>query len=691
MGLMLVWNSGDIMAQKRLGTKYYKVGRHHDALSSWQKVKKIDKDIDLLILKGISNYHTNNLDACIRDMSLAHSKKTKDNRVFKYAGLAYMSKYDYKEASNFFKSYLNTLKSKDKEYWWAVHQIKKCGLAINYTYKMPEGFVENLNIPVNTLYDELKPIISPNHEDRFYFNSNRKSATGGLRNKKSLSDEKKGIYHFDMFKTEVFNGQYEDPSIFLPILNSPQHDILQGFSEDGEIVYYIKSKNFFQGELLYEKFDLEKIQGNTKLELNIPFHSEAGDRDLFWVHDNLFLFSSLEHEGFGGYDIFYCQMIDGQWQSPVNMGSEINTKDNEISPFLVNSGDVLFFSCDKTETLGGFDIYKSANIDNKWSEPQSLNFPINSPRDDLDMFISPDGSYGLFSSNRAESIGGHDIYIAYFNEPIYEQREKTNQPFFTQLNSDIIDEKEVSFVLEDIQNSSIQRDFKSNSLTFKQGEMTLNPNNLNTLKTLTEILVLYPDLNVLLVSHTTPNSNNYTDLYLSNKRSEIVINELINNKISKDRLNSVGCGSTFPINQTLKPENSSNSNPNNDRMEIILTQNNYKGLRILYDFENLILPEKDNNWNNLHRSFQEMTYKIEIAQSFISFDYNSLVTDPSLVTIEKNNNSSFSYYFGLFNDIETAKLSTVKGTIVPFYKGIKLKKEEYFKYFDQYPELENLK
>jgi len=636
--------NGGVWAQKRLGRKHFEVKRHHDALAAWQKVKELEKDIDLLLLRSVSHYHTNNLDACIHDMSLAHAKKTKDNRVFKYAALAYMSKYDYKEAAKFFKSYLNTLKPKDKEYWWAIHQIKKCGSAVNYIYKTPMAFVENLNVPVNSLYDERKPIISPTNIDRIYLNSNRSIATGGLRNKKGMNDEKKGIYHYDMFKTELYNGQYEELSVFLPILNSPQHDIIQGFSEDGEIVYYIKSNNYFQGQLFSDTFALELVSATNNINNSLPFNAKIGDRDLFWVHDSLFLFSSLEHKGFGGYDIFYCQMIDGQWQSPVNMGPQINSKDNEISPFLVNSGYVLFFSCYKTETLGGFDIYKSANIDNKWSEPQSLHYPINSPRDDVDMFISPDGTNGLFSSNKAESIGGYDIYIFSFSEPIYEQRENSNAPSFTLVDNELDKEKNIYLVMEDPTSSAIQRDFKVNSLIFQQGEMTLKSNNLNTLKNLTEILILYPNLNVILVSYTTPGVNNYSDLYFSIKRSEIVINELTSKNIAKERIKAFGCGSEFPISQSLKSGNTSITNPINDRVEVILTHNNYKGLNLIYDFENLILPEKDNNWNNLHKSFQDMAYNIEITQSFIAFDYNSMVSDPSLVTIEKNKNNSFSYY-----------------------------------------------
>lgn len=686
---LLTYNNPWGYGQKKIAKKYFEAGRYPEASEAFQRVKKLEKKVDLLVLRGITHYYTNNLDACISDMSLANSKNSEDNRRLKYAGLSFMSKYDYKEAAYLFKLYLKTLTPQDKDYGWTANQIKRCGHALGYKYKEPLAFVENLNTPVNSVQDELKPIFSPTYFNKLYFSSNRQEATGGLRNFKGLSDNIKGRYYLDMFQVDLLNGQYEEPQIFLPLLNSPKHEILQSINSEGQIAYYIKSEDFHYGILYSDTFELNKVKNTQTKRVDLPFYSEKGDKDLTWVNDSLFLFSSKMLGGYGGYDIYFCQRINNVWQTPQNIGSEINTIDNEISPYLVNSGDILFFSSDKTQTLGGFDIFKSIFEGNQWSAPSSLNYPINSSRNDINLVLSPDGSFGLFSSNRADAIGGYDIYIAYFNEPVYEQLEKVSQPEFISYlskNQEGYENKQI-FEDEDNKASRIPREFISKSLLFRDNETVLSPNNKIIIKTLANIMTLYPETEVVLVSHTIPKSNNYSDMYFSIKRADIVIEELKGLKIAKDRIYSIGCGSDFPFSLVQDSDGKQTDRLINNRIEIRLINESYPNLNVVYDFEMNNIEAAPSNWLKLHRGLTGLFYKIEIAESHFAMNYTVIADDPSWITIEKYDNEPFKYYYGLFEDLKSVEKSGVKGNIIPFYKGKRISTEEIDQWLDKFPEL----
>jgi outer membrane protein OmpA-like peptidoglycan-associated protein len=64
--------------------------------------------------------------------------------------------------------------------------------------------------------------------------------------------------------------------------------------------------------------------------------------------------------------------------------------------------------------MGGFDIFKSVLDNGRWSKPENLGYPINTPDDDLFFTLSASGKHGYFSSARAGGKGGQDLYMITF-------------------------------------------------------------------------------------------------------------------------------------------------------------------------------------------------------------------------------------------------------------------------------------
>ena len=128
--------------------------------------------------------------------------------------------------------------------------------------------------------------------------------------------------------------------------------------------------------------------------------------------------------GFGGLDIYVTRRdANGKWQKAVNMGPAINTPGNEKSPFIHTDSQTLYFSSSSFRDpksgntqpghrgLGGYDIFYT-RLDGKdtWIEPKNIGYPINTEKNDLGFFVSTDGRYGFFSSNRRNKNKNWDIY-----------------------------------------------------------------------------------------------------------------------------------------------------------------------------------------------------------------------------------------------------------------------------------------
>jgi ankyrin repeat protein len=122
---------------------------------------------------------------------------------------------------------------------------------------------------------------------------------------------------------------------------------------------------------------------------DLPHHWQFGvDRE------QTIFFSSGIPEGYGKNDIYRSRYADGKWQEPENLGPPVNTEEGEETPFISPDGSYLLFSRQ-------YDLYISYRTeDGGWTEPENLGEPINSPEIELCPMVTPDGKYMFFLSQR---------------------------------------------------------------------------------------------------------------------------------------------------------------------------------------------------------------------------------------------------------------------------------------------------
>lgn len=113
------------------------------------------------------------------------------------------------------------------------------------------------------------------------------------------------------------------------------------------------------------------------------------------------------------YDIWYMENTEKGWSAPLNAGLVINTTGGEYYPSVTTAG-TLYYTAKYDSTFGGEDIYFSRFENGNYQTPENAGENINSEFPEFNAFIAPDESYIIFSSfGREDDLGGGDLYISY--------------------------------------------------------------------------------------------------------------------------------------------------------------------------------------------------------------------------------------------------------------------------------------
>lgn len=261
----------------------------------------------------------------------------------------------------------------------------------------------------NSVFSDIGPAF---YRDGLVFGSVRTSPT----------DE--GLGQVDPFYDLYFVEGDEDrfsfgqPQTFSSRLNTKVHEAIVTFSQDGTKIYFTRNQVVDTEHSSAKATGLEIVYANSEdgdrwgdlqlLPFNSPKYSIA--HPSLSPNGNMLFFSSDMPGGYGGKDIWVTTYTFDHWSDPVNLGPLVNTEGDEMFPYYHASGR-LYFSSDAQIGLGGQDIFVTEpNKAGVWANVRNIGAPINTEYDDYGIIISPDESYGYFTSNRPGGIGKDDIY-----------------------------------------------------------------------------------------------------------------------------------------------------------------------------------------------------------------------------------------------------------------------------------------
>jgi flagellar motor protein MotB len=196
-------------------------------------------------------------------------------------------------------------------------------------------------------------------------------------------------------------------------LNTIQNEGAQSISSDGSYMFFTacnRPGGLGNCDLYFSAFSNGKW--SEPYNLGSPVNTSHWESTPSISADGRTLFfSSSRPGGFGGKDIWLTRLNEhNKWTEPVNLGNEINTAGNEMSPFIHFDGKTLYFASDGLVGMGGYDLFVARmKDDSTWTTPQNLGYPINTFNDEMGLIIESGGKKAYFSSTRDKSKG-KDIF-----------------------------------------------------------------------------------------------------------------------------------------------------------------------------------------------------------------------------------------------------------------------------------------
>ena len=254
--------------------------------------------------------------------------------------------------------------------------------------------------------------------------------------KKPLIYKNNGLPFLGLYKAHLKTpGEIEKLELFSAnLLDANANEGTPAFSKDGNVMVFArgnsgKSKDPSPDVDLYIS---TKRDGNWSTPERLAISDSIGwDGSPAFSRDGKTLyFASNRRGGKGGLDLYRAPMDNsGRFGRPINLGSTINTRGNELFPYVSEDGK-LYFSSDGHPSLGGLDIFVASRSGDE-IQIEHLGIPINSVGDDFGLFLS-DVTQGYFSSNRVGGKGDDDIY--YFESTGSEDRWWSNEITITESN-----------------------------------------------------------------------------------------------------------------------------------------------------------------------------------------------------------------------------------------------------------------
>ena len=478
-------------------------------------------------------------------------------------------------------------------------------------YEMAKVIAEIINNPVvfnpqvvkgiSTKADEYLPILSPDQELVFYTRRGIKNEIGSLTN--TVTEE----FIFSKEEATDFNVGIPMPFPF----NRNSNEGGASITIDNRTLYFTICANLPSG---YNNCDLfytykkgeewsEIMTFNKKINGVKSWESQPSVS----TDGNTIMFASDRKGGFGGADLYIIRKNEkGDWSEPKNVGKNINTKDNEKSPFLHTDNQTLFFASNQFQSVGGYDIFYSRKDSlGNWQKPKNIGFPINTVSDELGLFVSTDGKKAYFASNQLEGVGGWDLYsfdlydeakpkkVLFLKGELKDEnnnllhnasiqlkniRAKENQQIFVQngeytiaitldegddillsinkkgyaFNSTYISSDDdnfsspnkIDFEVEKLGNGKA---FRLDNIYFASNSFELNNISKEILLAFSDYLKLNNSLRLALHGHTDNIGSASANLLLSKNRAKEVSSFLLNNGIKKERLDFQGFGEQKPI------------------------------------------------------------------------------------------------------------------------------------------------
>ncbi len=266
--------------------------------------------------------------------------------------------------------------------------------------------IENLGNMVNSEYNEINPLISPDGKMLFFARVSHPQNTNGTNGSQ------------DIWYSELQNDQWSLARRMGSPLNKDEYNCAYSITPDGNKLLIMGA--YDKGNYETRGFSMSNRTANgwsQPQKLNIP-NLESLSKGVYMSgvlsNDGKTLLMSFSEKRKSTKDDLYAsfQQKNGTWSRIVYLGNDICTEEfTETTPFLASDGVTLYFSSDRTGGQGSNDIYYTKRLDKtweKWSKPVNLGPVINTEGYDAYYTVAASGDYAYMVSKK-NTLGKGDI------------------------------------------------------------------------------------------------------------------------------------------------------------------------------------------------------------------------------------------------------------------------------------------
>ncbi len=478
---------------------------------------------------------------------------------------------------------------------------------------------ERLGPEINSKYHELAPVITQDGKRLYFVREGHPKNLGFMK----MQD----VWYSDIDS----NGRFSESVNIGPPINNSYSNFVCSTTPDGNGLLlgniYLRDGSMRDGVSM-SYFDGTKWSFPDSLNIKNFYNNNRNVSFSMSSSGKVLLMSLERNDTYGGFDIYVSFLNnDSSWSEPKNIGPEVNTAGDEISPFLAADETTLYYSTNGETGFGSSDMFLSRRLDStwtNWSEPENLGPEINTKGWDAYYSITASGDYAYFVSDSGLSTLS-DIYRIKLPERVKPKSvallsgkvldSKTKEPVEATIKYQILsDGKEAGIahsnaktgdykivlptgsnygflaeaegfiaisehldltkignyqeIVKNLYLVPIEKGqiVKLNNLFFDFGKSEILKESYPELNRVLRFLNEKPEIKILIEGHTDNVGSAKTNLQLSEKRAKAVADYLINMGIDRNRLSTKGYGNTKPV----ADNNTEDGRQQNRRVEFVI-------------------------------------------------------------------------------------------------------------------------
>lgn len=282
----------------------------------------------------------------------------------------------------------------------------------------------SLSPGINSPFDEQEPVFSPDGNTLYFTRSNHPENVGGISDQGDI-----------WYSEKLADGTWSKAKNLGRPMNDRFINGVIGFSPDGDKMYlrnfYINDhKNLVkQGISVARKTSSGwRYPENVRIEY---FNNDSENQSMCLSADGTIIIMSIQSYGTHGAEDLYVsfKQNNGSWSEPKNLGFQVNTEFQELTPYLAEDNKTLYFSSNGHGGFGSKDIFVTTRLDDSWKnwlKPKNIGYGINTigaetsfsfaPGTKDPIVISTQNSDGYGDIKKLIPLTDKDIFSSVFDD-----------------------------------------------------------------------------------------------------------------------------------------------------------------------------------------------------------------------------------------------------------------------------------